>query len=392
MNRKIIAGLCSGAMAAVSFFAFAGCGGNEQKHKHVYKDYYELADCTDMGYTLHCCTKCDYMYADDFVMPYEHAYEHCVNFALPVTESKATVYADGGVSDSPKYITVDDLPTSVLISNPVCEVSQAQQDLIKQYCSELLNDRLEQEAPSSDKVITFTFEQLECPFCGDYKEKVHSISVPILSTVPTPQVDMGNATLNFSMDLEPDVGSGAFDGAEHGHRRGVESRTVSVGSESAGSSASVPATYRLSPAGELSHETVADADDLVKDENSQPLQLTMADCIEEIGANAFVSCSELKRAELPSALKKIGANAFSASKLEYAIIPSGLNYIGTNAFGDCKNMKYLFYCGTQAEWDEITFEKADDAVKSVPRYYYSESAPASDGNFWHFADGKPEVW
>ncbi len=382
MKRKIIAGLCGGAMAAVSCFAFAGCGGRE--HKHVYKDYYELADCTDMGYTLHCCTECDYMYADDFVMPYGHAHEHCVNFAVPVAAAKAAAYSRGSFAGKAENISVENLPMCSLISDPLCEISASQKTMLEQYGLKLLDDMFAQKDPS-DKVITFAFEQIQCPFCGDYKEKVYSLSVPLLATVPIPHFDMGSAELQFSMDLKPDVGSGAFDGAE--------TRTVSVAShDSAPSAASVPTQYQLSADGELTYDTKVDAADLIKNDNEQPLQLIMADSIEEIDANAFISCTELKRAELPSALKKIGANAFGASKLDYVIIPSGLKNIGDNAFGDCKNMKYLFYCGTQEDFNGITFENANDAVKSVPRYYYSEETPTADGNFWRFVDGKPEIW
>ncbi len=391
MKKRIIAGFCAGAMSVAGCLSFAGC---EEEHKHTFEDSYELATCTDMGFTLHSCTECDYMYADEFVMPYGHAYEYCLNFAVPAGDTQPAAYSvERTTVARAANINVGGMSLSVLGEGPMCEVTQAQRGLVEDYISKQLNSRYEQSVPS-DSAKTIVFEFSRCPFCDEHGESAYTLSVPILSTVPIPQFDVGNAILETTLELAPvGGGSGAFDGDSHDH--GVEPRTLPPAKEehNPATVAAVPTKYALSDNGELTYGTKAAATDLCKGgENTQPVQLTMADTVVEIEANAFGDCSELKRVELSSSLTKIGANAFGAAKLDFLVMPVGLKTIGANAFGDCKNMKYLFYYGVQADFDGIAFEDANDAIKFVPRYFYSEEKPNTDGNFWHFVDGEPTVW
>ncbi len=385
MKKRIIALLCGGATAAMSCTCFAGCDGG---HKHNYKDSYVLATCTDAGYTLHSCTDCDYEYADEFVKPYNHAYEHCVSLAVPVEDAQSLADQSSRAASSAP-IKVDGLPESIPIGSPLCEISASQTEIMNRCFSNILNKHYEQVDPSKE-YSSIVFSRSECPFCGDRNEKAFSITVPILATVPIPNLDISGAEINATFDISTENGgSGAFDGDIHDH--GFEPRTVSAAASDPALFASVPTNYIYSN-GSLTVGTKATAANLQKGGDGQPLQMTMASTIEEIEKDAFVSCTELRRVELPAALKKIGANAFGASKLDYLIMPLGLKSVGTNAFGDCANMKYLFHSGTEADWNGIAFENADDPIKSVPRYYYSEQKPTSSGNYWHYVDNEPTVW
>ncbi len=121
--------------------------------------------------------------------------------------------------------------------------------------------------------------------------------------------------------------------------------------------------------------------------------MCISDLIEEIKPDTFISCTKLRRVELPETVKKVGANAFGASKLEFMIVPASLKYIGKNAFGDCKNLYFLLYAGTQSEWNKITFEDENDPIKSARIYYYSPERPVDDGNrYWYMINGKSYFW
>lgn len=382
MKKKFIAIALGATLSGLSCFTFAGCS-----HKHNYESVYQPATCTDRGYTLHSCTGCGYQYADGFVEPYEHAYEHCLNFAVPAEEKQAARAAE--------YVSFNGLPTSRLIGQPVCEVSMHQQALA-QYMSDLLKKEFD-SASQSNSMEMIVFQKSECPFCGDGEIKAHTISVPILATVPTPSFDIDGATVNFTMNITPsESDSPAFRG--DGHEHGFDFWTDLSGGTSKVNSAtvaSVPTDYVVSTNGELSVDVCAGGKEVTMEKNAQPAQIrqmTMADTIEEIEANAYENFTGLRRVELSDKLKEIGANAFGAAKLDFVIIPKTLKEIGANAFGDCKQMKCVFYFGTETEWNEITFGSANDPLKSVPRYYYSEQKPTGSGDFWHFVNCEPMLW
>lgn len=388
MKKKFIALSLGAALSCLSFFAFAGCG-----HKHTYESFYQPATCTNRGYTLHSCTDCGYKYADGFVEPYEHAYENCYSFAVPVEEAQA-VFAR-----SDDLISLDGLPVCRPIGQPVCEVVKGQ-PMWEQIMNDWLTKEYEQSQSQSDSIETIIFQRSECPFCGDGEIKAHTISVPILTPVPVPSIDIDGATVENTLVLTPSGSdSPTFKGAAHEHGfdfwaqlpNGVSSQKVNSATV-----ASVPTDYLFNQeSGELTVDVRADGNEVKMEANAQPAQIrqmTMADSIEEIEANAFESLTDLRRVELPSKLKKIGARAFGAAKLDFLIIPNSLKEIGANAFGDCNSMKCVFYFGTQAKWDEITFGSANDPVKSVPRYYYSEQKPTTAGNFWHFVNSEPMLW
>lgn len=134
--------------------------------------------------------------------------------------------------------------------------------------------------------------------------------------------------------------------------------------------------------------------------------------LEEIGKFAFYRCSALEKisfkgnslvsvggiafcrtgllaAELPDSVKYVGGNAFSdCSQMEYIILGKGIEQIDTAAFGNMKTGFKLFYRGSEAEWNEV--KKVSGISCDV--YFYSETEPTGEGNYWHYADGKPEIW
>jgi hypothetical protein len=74
---------------------------------------------------------------------------------------------------------------------------------------------------------------------------------------------------------------------------------------------------------------------------------------------------------------------------------NGVTSIGANAFLGCSGLKNLYYCGTSADWDNIGIGRINTSrLNSATIYYYSESQPTDEGNYWHYdTDGvTPVVW
>ena len=49
--------------------------------------------------------------------------------------------------------------------------------------------------------------------------------------------------------------------------------------------------------------------------------------------------------------------------------------------------------GTESELDALTIGDGNIGLTSATRYYYSETEPTEEGNFWHYdQNGKIAVW
>ena len=100
---------------------------------------------------------------------------------------------------------------------------------------------------------------------------------------------------------------------------------------------------------------------------------------------------------IPKGVEVIGFGAlFSISNLENLVLPSTIIKIQQEAINsyalDC-----IYYGGTKTQWSNIYMESIYSTtffskLTSIPRYYYSETHPTEEGNFWHYVDGAPTVW
>lgn len=156
----------------------------------------------------------------------------------------------------------------------------------------------------------------------------------------------------------------------------------------------------------------------VPGENNTVTQtLVLPACLEEIGASAFAGMTALKNVEIPDTVKKIGKGAFSScTSLTKLRLPASLETVDYWAvdsrwFGgliipevialtdwtiindDMNGIAAVYYEGTQEQWDAL-MEKAEVPFSMTLTYvsYYSETQPASSGNFWHYVDGEPVRW
>ena len=162
--------------------------------------------------------------------------------------------------------------------------------------------------------------------------------------------------------------------------------------------------------------------------------------LERIGPTAFRNCISLKAIEIPESVTRIDFMAFEnctslksvklpknlagmfyhtlfsgCTSLEAIVIPESITRLGSSSFENCTSLKSVvlpkvieiaysvftncpleevYYRGTEEEWDENLGKiyKNNTELLSAPRYYYSETAPEEEGNYWHFVDGVPTKW
>lgn len=94
-------------------------------------------------------------------------------------------------------------------------------------------------------------------------------------------------------------------------------------------------------------------------------------------------------------VKVFGIGAFqSCYNLRSIVIPKSITKIGGQALGECL-IEHIFYCGTAWDWLKVDIGTSEDNPILYPntyKYYYSETAPSTDGKYWHYVDGMPEIW
>ena len=122
--------------------------------------------------------------------------------------------------------------------------------------------------------------------------------------------------------------------------------------------------------------------------------VTLPEAMTTLGGNSFYQCIALQSIILPDSMTNVGAATFQrCESLESIVIGIGVKTIDRAAFAECTALRAVFYRGTQTDRNEITINaESNQARLDATWYYYSETEPTTEGNFWHYVDGAPAVW
>ena len=122
-------------------------------------------------------------------------------------------------------------------------------------------------------------------------------------------------------------------------------------------------------------------------------KVTLGVGIEKIPFMAFFHCSSLKTINVPEGVSVIEENAFEGcTSMKTVVLPSTLTEIQDSAFASCSSLISVFFGGTEEQFDAIEISESNDAIIDANLYFYSETQPTEDGNFWHYEDGTPIIW
>ncbi|MBQ9785350.1 MAG: leucine-rich repeat protein [Clostridia bacterium] len=126
--------------------------------------------------------------------------------------------------------------------------------------------------------------------------------------------------------------------------------------------------------------------------------INISDGVTSIGSSAFEDCGSLTSINIPDSVTSIGSSAFEdCDSLTSINIPDSVTSIGSSAFEDCDSLTSVYYGGTASEWGEIEMYPSGSALNpgldSATVYYYSETEPVEEGNYWYYDEnGNPVAW
>ena len=137
-------------------------------------------------------------------------------------------------------------------------------------------------------------------------------------------------------------------------------------------------------------------------------RVVIPNSVESIGYEACTGCTALVEVVIGNGVEQIENEAFSyCIALENVVIGSGLKTVSYNSFEASEKIENIFYTGEAADWNSIEVVwyygsfpitdhiNAGDAKRldEATRWYYSATAPVSDGRYWHFdSEKKVVVW
>ena len=114
------------------------------------------------------------------------------------------------------------------------------------------------------------------------------------------------------------------------------------------------------------------------------------------GADLYLNNELVTELVIPDTISSIKKYAFyGCESITSVVIPQSVTYIGSDSFQtfeDSSNLKAVYYAGTTEEWGSIFIDIDNYTLKGATRYYYSETEPATAGNYWHYVDGVPTAW
>ncbi len=111
--------------------------------------------------------------------------------------------------------------------------------------------------------------------------------------------------------------------------------------------------------------------------------------IDEIPDYAFYNFVNISEVTFSETVTSIGCYAFyGCSSLESVVIPSTVESIGNYSFSNCSSLNQLYYEGTIDEYISLDFNSFP--LEKV--YFFSETEPIEQGNYWHYVDGQPVAW
>ena len=116
--------------------------------------------------------------------------------------------------------------------------------------------------------------------------------------------------------------------------------------------------------------------------------------LSNIGEKAFENCANVTNIIIPESVTSIDDSAFrNCTNLTNIIIGNNVTSIGNYVFTNCSKLTNVYYKGTAEDWSKITIGSDNSTLTNSTRYYYSETKPTAEGNYWYYNEnGEIAVW
>ena len=122
-------------------------------------------------------------------------------------------------------------------------------------------------------------------------------------------------------------------------------------------------------------------------------KISFSDGIAIIDQYAFFRCTNLEGSiYLPGTLLSVGSYSFSDCGITSFVISKGIKGLGSSVIARLHELERIYFTGTEEEWNDINIGRYNQDLLEVPRFYYSETEPTAEGNFWRYVDGIPTEW
>lgn len=105
----------------------------------------------------------------------------------------------------------------------------------------------------------------------------------------------------------------------------------------------------------------------------------------------WVDLLSMKTLIIPQNIQSIGINNFAGfSNFESVVLPITIKELDEFVFWGCPNLNTVYYEGTERDWEKVSNDWYNFESKTI--YYYSEVAPATSGNYWHYDGENIVLW
>lgn len=115
--------------------------------------------------------------------------------------------------------------------------------------------------------------------------------------------------------------------------------------------------------------------------------------VTEIGFGAFEN-SSLETVTIQNGVDVIRQCAFDTPSLKSVIVPSSVSLIESKAFTGAADI-FCEISSKPSSWPEYTdpeLVQHNFYGRECTVYWYSDAAPTTEGNYWHYVGGKPTAW
>ena len=115
--------------------------------------------------------------------------------------------------------------------------------------------------------------------------------------------------------------------------------------------------------------------------------ITLGEGITVIPNECFYNARSIEVLDIPKGVTTIQENAFyGCSSLSSMFLPSSLTSIEDSAFkGAFQSAKNeILYEGTKEDFEKINIANNNEDLLAAKIYFYSETEPTSEGNYWHY--------